>query len=108
MKTLNGLKFAKNDKEFMASLFDKTGTAYGFYKTLKGRVHLMDMQGEIFAAVVKNENGFCGIVNARKMENGKVFYQYGLSTTSENLLGVPSGYIAGIEYANNAFNEFTN
>jgi hypothetical protein len=107
MKTLNGLKFAKNDKEFTASLFDKTGTAFGYYKVLKGCVHLMNMQGDIFAAVVKNKSGFCGIVSARKLDNGKVFYQYGLGENYENLLGVPKGYIASIEYANQAFNMFT-
>ena len=63
----------------------------------------MNMQGEIFAAIVNNGN-FCGIVNARKLDNGKVFYQHGLAEDRGQLLGVPDSYLARIEYARDIFN----
>lgn len=103
MLIINGHKFAKNDAEFTASLFDKSGTAYGYYKRLKNRIHFMDMQGNIFAALVCNGD-FNGFVNATKRENGKVFYQFGISTKGAELFGIPEGYLDSIEYAKTVFN----
>lgn len=101
MLTINGHKFAKNEQEAINSLFGTGGTFYGFYKKLKGRIHLLDMQGEIFAAVIVN-NAFSGIVNARKL-NGKVFYQFAASEKNEKLLGVPS-FSKQSDYARSIFN----
>ena len=103
MLIINNIKFAKNDKEFTNSLFETGNTAYGFYKKLKGRIHLMDMQRNIFAAVVVNNQDFKAIVNAVKLD-GKTHYQHGASDITEKLLGVPSGYIARRDYAETIFN----
>lgn len=101
MIIINGHKFAKNDKEFTESLFDKNGTCYGYYKKLKKRVHFMDMQGELFAALVCNGD-FNGFVNARKTEKG-VFYQHGISSKVAEFFGIPRGYMDSIEYAKTTF-----
>lgn len=102
MLTINGVSFAKNDSEFTSSLFEKGGTCYGYYKKLKNRIHLMDMQHNIFAAVICTPN-FQGIVNARKIDN-KVFYQYAASEQTDSLLGVPKQYSKTFEYAQEIFN----
>ena len=101
MITINGHKFAKNDKGFIESLFDKSGTCCGYYKKLKNRVHFMDMRGEIFAALVCNGD-FDGFVNARKTDKG-VFYQHGISDKSAQFFGIPAGYSESIEYAKEIF-----
>lgn len=103
MLKINGMKYAKNDKEFIETLFDKTGTAFGFYKILKNRILLSDMHKEVFAAIVCNEN-FTGIVNAVKID-GKIFFQHAASERVEKRLGVPNGYLAGIEYAKKIYDE---
>lgn len=103
MLIINNVKFAKNDKEFTNSLFDKNGTCFGYYKKLKGRIHLMDMHKNVFAAVVCNSHDFKGIVNAVKL-NGKMHYQYGASEKTEKMLGVPNSYLASRDYAQQIFN----
>lgn len=102
MLVINGHKFAKNAAEFNSTLFQKDGTAYGFYK-IKRRgkatcIDLMNMQGELFAAIIKDPSGYCSIVNARRVD-GRGFYQFGASETNEKLLGVPAGYIESQQYA---------
>lgn len=103
MLLINDHKFAKNGAEFTKTLFDKTGTAYGYYKRLKNRIHFMDMQGNIFAALVCNGD-FNGFVNATKRGNG-VFYQFDISDTGKKLFGIPDGYLDSIEYAKTIFNQ---
>jgi hypothetical protein len=103
MLIINGKKYAKNESEFVSSLFDKTGTCSGYYKKSKGKILLSDMQGNIFAAVICNYN-FKGIVNARKVESGKVFYQYGASENIQMLLGLPEKYSMRSEYCENIYN----
>ena len=68
MLIINDIKFAKNDKEFTNSLFEPGNTSYGFYQKLKGRIHLMDMQRNIFAAVIINNHDFKAVVNAVKLD----------------------------------------
>lgn len=104
MLQINGKLYVKNNAEFTETLFRKGGTAYGYYKKLNGSIHLMDMHKNVFAAVVINKHDFKGIVNAKRLDNGKVFYQYGLSDENKKLLGVPESYIAEREYANEIFN----
>jgi len=53
MIILNGKKFAKNDTEFVDSLFQTGGTCDGFYKANKKSIHLMNMQGERIATINK-------------------------------------------------------
>jgi hypothetical protein len=102
MLTINGLQFAKNDSEFTDTLFNKGGTAYGYYKKLKNRVHLMDMQKKIFAAIVVTPH-FQGIVNASNVDD-KVFYQHAASDKVESLLGVPGRYSETSKYAETVYN----
>lgn len=102
MLIINNLAFAKNDKEFTNALFKPINgkTCFGFYKVLKHRVLLMDMHKNIFAAIYKN-----GIVNAIRMDDGKIFHQYGLSDNIMQKLGVPESYMASVKYSEKLFNE---
>ena len=56
MITLNGKKFAVNDKEFINSLFDKNGTCVGYYKKNRRTLILMDIQKNRVGVI--NDN-FC-------------------------------------------------
>ena len=103
MIIINGHKFAKNDRNFIKTLFEKDGTAYGYYKRKKGVILFQTMKMEIFAALVCNEN-FCSFVNASERE-GKIFYQYDISDTGKKLFGIPEGYLDSIEYAKTIFNQ---
>ena len=102
MLIINGKKYAKNDREFTETLFQKDGTANGFYKKTKTKILLMDMQKEVFAAIVCHKN-FTGIVNAIRLDCGRIFYQYGLSEISEKLSGLPERYSEQKDYAKSLF-----
>ena len=84
MIIFNGLKYAKNDKEMINSLFDGTGTCAGFYKKIKAGYQIFNLQHEIFA-FLQTINGFA--VSAI-MHDGKTRYSFGLDEKSEKLLGL--------------------
>jgi hypothetical protein len=71
MITLNGVKFALNDKEFTDSLFEKDGTCAGYYRPYKRQIILMDMQKNRIGVICNRVVG-----KADKMENGKYWYSY--------------------------------
>ncbi|NBW14805.1 MAG: hypothetical protein EBR82_43080 [Caulobacteraceae bacterium] len=71
MITLNGKKFAKNDAEFTASLFDAGGTCVGYYKRNKKSVTLMNMQREKIG-VINSAGVLCCATNI----NGKTWYSH--------------------------------
>jgi hypothetical protein len=57
MLYFNGLKFAKNEREFIDSLFSGQ-TCSGFYKDRKNEVLLYNLQYELFSAIVKQQTPF--------------------------------------------------
>ena len=73
MITLNNKKLAKNDKEFIDSLFHKDGTCVGYYKPLKNKVKIFNMQKELVGVITKNRV----LAKASKQDNGKYWYSYG-------------------------------
>ena len=103
MIEINGKKYARNDKEFTETLFTSGTTAFGYYKRFKNRIILRNMQGKTFAALVKNSDG-AHLVNASEID-GRTRYQFGLSSINAELFGVPSGYMAGIEYVEKLAND---
>ena len=87
MIAFNGIKFAKNNKEFIDSLFHKGGTCYGYYKKTKGGVQLLDKDRNIFAFIVDNSSGQF-IVSASRLEDRRIRYMYSTSTSTDKLLGL--------------------
>lgn len=53
MIILNGKKFARNEKEFTDSLFSLGGTCVGYYKPLKARIKLFNMQKKLIGTITK-------------------------------------------------------
>ncbi len=92
----NGTKFAKNDREFIETLFSKGMTASGYYKQTKNKIIFSDMRKQVIVALVLNKNGSF-LVNCTRLNN-KLFYQYGLSSFNEKLFGVPAGYMDSEQY----------
>lgn len=86
MLTINGRKFAKNDNEFLGSLFDAAGTCSGFYKMVRGGCRLYNMQKDLFAFVVNNKHGEQFFVSAH-MFDGKPRYMHALTDKDSALLG---------------------
>ena len=74
MLVLNNKKFAKNEKEFMDSLFknDGLGSCVGYYKALKNVVNLMDHNRTKIGVITKNNV----LAKANKQRDGKWFYNY--------------------------------
>lgn len=109
MKTLelNGQTYAANEQVFMESLFNKNGTCSGFFKLTKRKrvqsIRLYDMQGKLFAAVIRNTSGFCSLVEAGN-STGKEFFQHAANRNTEEKLGCPEGYRAGQEWAEKLLN----
>ena len=94
MLIFNGKKYARNDAEFTASLFDASGTCNGFYKRIKGGVQLFNMQRELTAFIVDRSNLERFVVSAG-MANGRARYMFGLSTAAEQWLGIAEHSFAG-------------
>lgn len=105
MLTVNGHKYAANNKEFTESLFCKGGTCAGYYKKTRNKILFSDMQGDIFAALVRNKHGN-HLVSTTRLEDGKIFYMYGLATSAESVF-FPAGlgYMAKKDSIDNMVNE---
>jgi hypothetical protein len=72
MLTLNGKKFARNDSEFVESLFHPGGTCVGYYKATSRQIFLMDHQKERIGVI--NPSGVLG--RATRREDGRYWYSY--------------------------------
>ena len=88
MITFNGIKFAKNDKEFTNSLFNEGGTCEGFYKVTKRGVQLLDMQKNIIGFIVNNGYSQRFLVSATRLDGGRIHYMYGTSTQLDRFLNL--------------------
>lgn len=88
MIQIGNKKYAKNNSEFTDSSFKSGGTCDGFYKVYKNRIIFKDMQDKPFACLVANENQSQYFVKCSKLENGKMFYMYGIDNDSLNKLGI--------------------
>jgi len=71
--TLNGKKFALNNKEFTESVFKPNGTCSGYYKPLKKQIKLYDTAKKLIG-VITNQGV---LAKATIQENGKYWYSYG-------------------------------
>lgn len=71
MIILNKKKFAKNDDEFVGSLFDGVSTCVGYYRVNKKSISLLDMKKNKIGVICNNV-----LASARKLENGRFFYSY--------------------------------
>ena len=72
MLILNNKKLARNDKEFINSLFHTGGSCSGYYKVNKKSISILDMQKNKVGVII---NGVIG--KATKLDNGKYWYSYG-------------------------------
>jgi hypothetical protein len=91
MLTLFGKTYAKNNSEFVNSLFSKQ-TCNGFYKQNEKGITLYNIQNELIAFIKAPINGeYAFIVSAYKSEN-KTRYMFGLSTLTDLYLNVPESY----------------
>jgi hypothetical protein len=89
MITLYGKKYARNEKEFIGTIFEKDGTANGFYRVLKSGIYLSDMQGNERAFIRKD--GLGPVTVSR--HDGKRRYMLSTSTLDEKWMGVPESYM---------------
>lgn len=101
MLTINGKKYAKNEKEFINSLFESGGTCYGYYKQVKSGVKLLDHNKNIFAFIVNNRYNEQFFVSAHVL-NGKTYYMNSTTSVDDKILGLDIlGYSAKTELAKN-------
>ena len=97
MITLYGKKYAKNETQFTETLFQRDGTANGFYKVTKSGIYLSDIQGNERAFV--RHDGLGPVTVSR--HDGKRRYSFAASTLDEKWLGVPDSYMAKCDGAAN-------
>lgn len=71
MLVLNGKKFARNDKEFISSLFEGKSTCVGYYKVNKRSISLMDQHKNKIGAIANRV-----LATATKLDNNKYWYSY--------------------------------
>lgn len=89
MLIFNGKKYAKNDKEFVNSLFTSQ-TCSGYYKTQRNGsgTTIYNMQKEVIAFIVHNNRQGYFVVSATKHTDGKTYYMFGLSSLDKAFLGL--------------------
>jgi hypothetical protein len=84
MIALFGKTYAKNEAEFVDSLFTPGATANGFYRVTRGGVYFSDMQGKERAFI--RADGL-GPVSVSKRADGKRWYMQSLSSLDDAFLG---------------------
>lgn len=84
----NGVYFVHKKSGVIDSLFNTKQTASGHYKKFKNRIIFHDMEGSPFVALIMNTNESPFFVNCSRLANGRTFYQFGLSTINEQILGI--------------------
>ena len=89
MISINGRKFAKNDSEFVDSLFNNDGTCDGYYKVMKRNIMFYDMQKKPSFTVTVNKWNEVLFSNARQLDDGKIWYSY-LGQEKAKYLGIES------------------
>ena len=88
MLMINGRKFAKNDREFIGSLFEAGRTCFGYYKKKPGRaVVLYDMQRKPIAWIKREAPGYAFAGTAHDC-GGRVRYMLGLASYTAGALGL--------------------
>jgi hypothetical protein len=88
MLTINGQQFAKNDSEFLDSLFTSGSTCVGYYKKTAKGVILMDMHKEVMGYCQDNAQ-FTGVVSAsRDKGSKKIRYMFAADSKLKELLGL--------------------
>ena len=88
MITFNGFKFAKNEKDFSASLFDYNGgTCFGFYKARKNGIVLMDHQKTVIA-LIAFDGSISFLVTAWKNEKGQILCMNSATDETEKMLNL--------------------
>lgn len=85
MIEFNGKKYAKNNDEFIDSLFHAGGTCNGFYKKTKRGIYLYDAQNVLQAFVRTITEPM--VMSCTLRENGKKWYSYTMNKT-EQWLGI--------------------
>lgn len=88
MIQLAGKMYAKNDREFVNSLFNPNGTCNGYYKRLKHGIQVFNPQKELIALITSYDRNY-GVVSAiRHKHLKKTFYFYGLNSLTAEYLGL--------------------
>jgi len=70
---LNGKKFAANENEFTASLFEGSGTCVGFYRVNKRTISLLNPQKEKVGVITCHRV----LAKATKRDEGGFWHSYG-------------------------------
>jgi len=109
MLDFNGVKFAKNERQFVDSLFQMGGTCHGFYKVTTRGVQLSDHNNDIFAFIVDNGPSDQFLVSCSRLENGKIRYMHSTNNQADRLFDLDGlGYMATIEECKRILREFKN
>lgn len=87
MLIFNDRKYAKNDTEFVDSLFKSGSTCAGYYQRISNGIRMMTIKKEYFAFLVSNKHNERFIVSMG-CRDGKPYYMYGLNSSDAIALGV--------------------
>lgn len=71
MITINGKKYAKNDKELIETLFEGRSTAVGYYKRNKKSLAIYDHQHQHIATINRE-----GVLCCASKLDGKTWYSF--------------------------------
>lgn len=90
MLMFNGLKFAKNDKEMVNSLFFAGNTCHGFYKKRKNGYLLADLQRKERAFIAANDKQGFFTVSCERLAsaNNRIVYSHAMCSIEEKWLNM--------------------
>jgi hypothetical protein len=95
MITINNKKFAENENEFIESLFTSQ-TCVGYARINKKSISILNIQKEKVGVITSNKV----LGTAKKLDNGKYWYSYGIPT----IIGEFSSYKSQCEEIENIVN----
>lgn len=86
---LYGKAYAPNGREAVNSLFQPGGTVNGLYKVTRSGIRFYRLNGELVAFVRKDG---LGPLSATRLDDGRTWYSYGLSSDAAAWMKEPQSF----------------
>lgn len=104
---IGNLRFARNGKAVVETLFQAGGTASGTFKKSKRKIQFYDLQGKPWFALIENKYGETFFVSTGVLRDGRIFYLHALDSSTEEQIGITS-YKAKCELAESVWGTINN
>ena len=106
----NGSCYVRSNRELVNSLFNPINgqTASGTFKVLSNGIRFHKANGEPFLFLVANKHSERFFVSCSRRPDGRIQYQFSISSIDEKTLGLPKSYLACYNLASSIWLSITN